>query len=408
MKLKVPGAPKPRHSQRWWSGNVFLISVLLHVLFAVAAGIWVVSSYVTKRETKFTGPPPTPNPSSRVLEHRVQSAKKQGGSSAPAQARRIVSTSGAKVALPDMPAMPRLSETTASRMGGMGGMGMGMGAGFGTGSGIGGGGGGGGGGIPFFGLRTLKGGGMVGYLYDIKQDRNGKFLGKDTKKFGDVINELMNRDFADSAVNPYYKAEKPLYLSHLLVPHISADEGPKAFQVQGKVQPSCWLALYEGMVSPPLNGTYRFVGAADDKLVVRFNGKIVLDAGGWQRAGINTGHYLYNWTTANKFYANNKGHSIGQPMNLKAGQWYRMQILIGEQPGGQVYFSLFVQDDSKLASYRKDKNGHPLLPLWRLSADLPKDHRMNPEYEKEGPIWRVQAAGGGNPLDFVKKPGDAP
>ena len=71
-----------KHSQRFWSGNILLISVLLHVLFAVAAGIWVVSSYVIKRQTKFTGPPPTPNPSPRVLQHRVNSAKKQGGGGA--------------------------------------------------------------------------------------------------------------------------------------------------------------------------------------------------------------------------------------------------------------------------------------------------------------------------------------
>jgi hypothetical protein len=173
------------------------------------------------------------------------------------------------------------------------------------------------------------------------------------------------------------------------------------------VQPACWLAVYEGEVSPPLDGTYRFVGAADDKLVVRFNGKVVLDAGGWQQEQYNTGHYLYDWKTANKFYTGCKGHAVGQPMTLKAGQWYKMQVLIGEQPGGQLYFSLFVQDDAKLSSYKRDGKGQPLLPLWRTSADLPKDSNMNPAYEKNGPVWRVQSKSD-SPFDFVKRDGANP
>ena len=136
--------------QRLASSKVLIGVILVHMLFGVTAGYIYVARYAGKRKMTFTGGPPTTNPSQRALEHQVAMGKKRNMMSAPAQAKRITTTGLAKVALPDMPAMPALTDVMPARMAGMGGMGMGPGGGGGGGLGS----GGGGGNVNFFGLRA--------------------------------------------------------------------------------------------------------------------------------------------------------------------------------------------------------------------------------------------------------------
>src|SRR5690349_349980 len=91
-------------------GSKFLmISIAVHILFGVAAAYWVVQRYQANRKLTFKAGPPSPNPSSRALEHKVQMQKKQSTMSAPSIAKRITTTGLSKVALPEVPAMPKLA-----------------------------------------------------------------------------------------------------------------------------------------------------------------------------------------------------------------------------------------------------------------------------------------------------------
>ena len=90
-------------------GKFLIVSVAAHLLFACAAAYVVVQRYQANRKLTFKGGPPSPNPSTRALEHKVQMAKKQSTMSAPSLAKRITTTGLAKVALPEMPAMPKLA-----------------------------------------------------------------------------------------------------------------------------------------------------------------------------------------------------------------------------------------------------------------------------------------------------------
>ncbi len=106
------------------SSRFLVISILVHVLFGVGAAVYVVQVYQPKRKLTFKGGPPSPNHSERALEHKVQLAKKQSTMSAPAM-KRIFSTGLAKVALPEMPAMPQ-PDSAPAKMAGVGGAGFGM------------------------------------------------------------------------------------------------------------------------------------------------------------------------------------------------------------------------------------------------------------------------------------------
>jgi hypothetical protein len=364
-------SPHKKHSQKFWSGNILLFSILVHVLFAVGAGVWVVSSYVIKRQTKFTGPPPTPNPKPRVLEHRVQSAKKQGGGGSPAQSRRIVSSSvSAKVALPDLPTMPRSSDTSPAQMSGLGGAGMGSGFGTGMGSGIGSGmgsGGSGGGGINFFGLRSGKGG-LVGTFYDLKQTKSGGNTPM-TEPVPEVpsgtqqrspqnmayLGELKDfaRGFNEAHLSRYFRAKQQLVTYQIFIPRINAGQAPAAFGVEKECKPKRWAIVYTGTIVPPRDGTFRFVGRGDDILIVRCNGRNVLDAC-WPVYQVDPGMNDETSRVASEF---NKGKWI----TMRAGEEMKLEVVIGEIPGGS--FSTYLCMEEKGVT----KPGGP-YPVFQVRA----------------------------------------
>jgi hypothetical protein len=121
-------------------------------------------------------------------------------------------------------------------------------------------------------------------------------------------------------------------------------------------------------------------------MVVRFNGKLVLDHG-WQHASDWKAEKYYDYEGAKI----PKGFARGDKMELKAGQWYDMEVLIGEEPGGKASFCLLLEQEG--IDYRKDKKGSPILPVFRLSANavLPEGNGDTlPVYDPVGPVWAVQ------------------
>jgi hypothetical protein len=171
-------------------------------------------------------------------------------------------------------------------------------------------------------------------------------------------------------------------------------------------------------VVAPFTGKFRFVGAADDVMFVRFNKEIVLDYG---CASFSIGEY---WTmdrsasnlralksdSANEIrnrsslyrqlkldvYPARDGDSRaaydlakGMPISVQEGQVYPIEVLISEIPGGHYSQALYIE--------RLDDNGRPLmddssgrLTLFRTTLDLPEQPTHDyPEFNPYGPIWRV-------------------
>ena len=140
------------------------------------------------------------------------------------------------------------------------------------------------------------------------------------------------------------------------------------------------------------------MGGGDDVLIVRFGGKVVLDRCWYQqdqewKAARN---YDYGYTGIPN------GFARGDAMRLKAGQFYDMEVLIGEQPGGLVFFSLLLEEEG--VEYRRDGKGNPILPVFRLASgplpELEKGQTL-PPFDPVGPVWRAapMKAGGASALD---------
>jgi hypothetical protein len=174
--------------QSFWrratSSKVLMLSIAIHLVFGAAATYFVVQRIQMKRKMTFEGGPPTVNASKRALEHKVSLGKKKAVMSAPAQAKRIMSTGLAKVALPELPSLPSTTDAVPNKMGGMGGVGTSFGSG-GGGSGLG---GGGGSGINFFGLRS-----MIRSVVFVIDNSNSMVSGNKTVKTYEKLEQEVGR-----------------------------------------------------------------------------------------------------------------------------------------------------------------------------------------------------------------------
>jgi len=374
------------------SGRFLFVSILVHILFALIAVVLVVQVISPKRKVVFTSAPPVKEPE----RHEIQMAKKQKSMSAPAPVKRVLTTGLSKIALPEMPPMPAAAPSLPTSMAGMGGPGLGLGSG-----GMGGGSGSGGGGIPFFGVRNAQG--LAGTFYDLKQtpDRKPTGIGTNPGKvpyhdtqYEEVVKHFVRGGFSPQSLEHYFQGSVPIYAQQIFVPGIKADDGPKAFGLEKDVRPSRWIVVYRGKVIAPDSGSYRFVGWADDVIVVRFNHNLVLDGSfanvsDWKRKKV----YHYDFPHRGFAYA---GFVVGDAVSVTKGEAYDIEVMIGESPGGDFFAQLLMEKVGE--KYDKDKAGNPILPVFRVAnvptPDTSKSNGSVPT-APNGPVWTVSGDSGG-------------
>ena len=385
---------RPGFWARLLASKFLFISIIAHLIFGVGATYFIVQRIQAKRKITFKGGPPATNASKRALEHKVSMAQKKKTGGAPPQARRIVSAGIAKVSLPELPALSTATNVVPGMMAGMGGAGFGQGMGFGSGMGSGmGGGGGGGGGMSFFGFRGA-GAGLVGSFYDLKQTREKKPSGVNANNYTEIVHKWVDGGMKESDLGKYFKAPASLSTVQFMIPDMPADEAPKAYGVQKEVKPAQWIAVYRGKVQPPKEGTYHFIGAADDVLLVKVNGKLVLDASWAPSSSLKPEEIIPPQYVGFP----RKGYIKGESVHFSGTSWAEMEVVIGERPGGRFWGVLMVQPSGS------GQDGK--IPLFRLGAAKvpPTKAPPFPKCDLEGPLWRVQAASGGSLLDALKRP----
>lgn len=242
---------------------------------------------------------------------------------------------------------------------------------FGTGAtgGIGGGGG--------FGSSNANSGGLKGFIYDLKQSPNGKPLPYSPSSFATSARSLIENQFRDSAFKDYFKAPTPLYLTRLAVPMAPAEEGPSFFNAENDIEPRGWIAHYQGNVVVPKSGTYRFSGGGDDFVHVMIDGKTVFNYyQTLESLDPKSKGYKPEQPVARRkapFTRANWWIRYGEWVDLKAGQTIRLDIAVGETPGGQVGFLL--QLEEKGVKYDVASEGNPILPLFTTAPISKKEEK---------------------------------
>lgn len=368
--------PPPRGRFRaFWQrigGGSLTFSLALHSTLLVLAGLVAFTSTLTTTNVDFLpgGGGDQGRAASQDLAQKSQQKRRQA-LAATMPMRKLVSTSlTAAITLPEVPletldlpseSLPMSAGSMSSGgFGSLGGGGGGFSGGMGMGSAKG-----------FVGMTLfgkIGGDGLPGVFYDLKQtpDRAATaYAGEiNEAEYAGIINRTAAKKFAGKVTSDFFHSTQKMSFTYLLIPYMAATEGPKSFRVEHEVQPRGWFVHYGGQILPPAPGDYRFVGMFDDALVVYINGKAVLD-GSWYSI-VDHGEKRRDESIRQDF----GGPVVPGTGNRKAyaGKWVRLDgstridIVVGERPGGRVGGLLLVQ--AKKGKYETRSDGTPILPVF--------------------------------------------
>ncbi|HSI07795.1 MAG TPA: PA14 domain-containing protein [Rariglobus sp.] len=377
-----------RYLKRFGAGSM-LISIIIHVVIIISATVWVVSSSMPQRKPSFQG---GGDKGSAGVQHAVKMSHTQPNLATLTQ-RIVVENSSSSVTLPDLPTPGKSGPGSLSPGGSLGeGPGAGQGAGIGNLKGpI----------MPAFGFKEAQPGGtLVGRFYDLKQFRDRKpnpALAKQgpAQLAVSEVSSFIKGGWNISSLSEFFQAPTTLYATQIFMPMMDASEAPKAYGVEDEVKPMSWIAHYKGKVSPPATGAYRFVGAGDDHLVVRIDGRLVLDGSGRMVSSFKTDRpkspsYAYDYNFNNWMIMVRDGFTVGNRMELRAGQFYDIDIVVSEGPGGRFCAMILVEQEG--ATYAKDAKGNPILPIFRIAASDTEQTKNSPPFLANGPVWRALPA----------------
>lgn len=376
-------APRP-HAKRFWrkfGGDSFLVSVGVHAVLVLIVLTWVVSRVmvIPGKPGEFDIPGGGANGQTVTMAPARPDTNRPRHNFVKSIEKLRVATSNASVTINDLPVMqmPALESGTlggASKglghLGGGGGNGDSFGPGSGKGRHL----------VSLFGVSGMSMPGLLGVFYDFKQDPRGNFKDPGRDAYISLVRGFMKSHWSETYLRArFFAAPEKLTLTHVFIPQIPAAEAPKAYNVTDKVKPSRWMAHYKGNVKAPVSGRFRFVGMADDWLVVRWNNAVVLDSG-YDIVAQPDKHQGPPLRVSDTFPSKlPRPLRCGPWLNVTKGNDYPIEIAIGETPGGVFYAYLCYETENergKLKLFRMDaaplpdviKNGDPRIPNLDMSG----------------------------------------
>ncbi len=324
------------------------LSILIHVALFLLAGMLVVFTVVHKEEKKFVPPKAVERPKMKLRKPKVKVKK----TSKPKPTTRIV-TKVKRASMPDIQ-LPEMSGMTDGLAGGIGGFDM----------------------MPdldevgVFGSGQSIGNDFVGTFYDFKRDQSGRTIPMSWDSFLHELKEFVHKDWRPSTISRFYRSPKKLYATTFMVPSTLSMLAPTAFGEPDTLG-YFWAVHYKGQLVYPEDITFRFRGEADDIMLVRVDGKLVLVG-----CILQPGHVDFSrdiaprWQSHSADSRKHNGFEVGDWISLKAGEPLDMEVLIGEVPGGVFRAKLVVE--VKGVEYEENIRGTPIFPVFKTS-ELTRD-----------------------------------
>lgn len=240
----------------------------------------------------------------------------------------------------------------------------------------------------FYDLKLTRSGSPSKLAQVQTKDKDGKPLvddqGKPMKRIrladpgghgvGEVLGRFFNGGWNQGVLSPYYSPKKKLYASSFYLPKAKAEYAPKAYDCADVCQDSGWIAVYRGKVRAPKTGKFRFIGTGDDMLAVRFDKKMVLEAGYRAPSLFNKENIVRWWISGDRrtrhweevkagkvkgfegfelishikevktWNSELGGLTAGKVFEVKEGHDYPIEVAISEIPGGAFGFVLLIED----------------------------------------------------------------
>ena len=375
-----------RHDDKWHARLVksgyFVGAVLLHlILFLLVATLVVFRPPVREETGTFVQvavrppPPPPPAPPAASGGDSMSNLEPTLQTVPPPSAPSVVTTTAnsaftvksVNIAIPNLPAA--ISTPSGSGLSGQDAPGSSSGAGS----------------SPFGSdVATAGAAQFQGFLYDLKQTADRKPTAMIPGNYHRTLAKFIDANWDPAILNQYYKSPTALNTSSIFIPTLSAMDGPTAFHVEKEVQPNMYVIWYKAKAAPSQDGTYHFVGVADDILLVRVDGRTVLDGSLYPVAtGIQAQQKSYPLVNFRQSCPPDGKLRVGLPFQARAGEPVDIDVLIGEEPGGYSNYFLYMQRDE--STYTAQSNGTPLLPVFQLDS--------NPIHPQSKPLSFPPASG---------------
>ena len=411
--VETGAEPLARPRRTLWQrlgGEGLALSVLVHIVLVLIAIVWVVSTVTDgagkKDPNAFATGAGGGAGGPKAKEFKTKLQPKNIKSLAKTNTRITSKNANASLAVASLPSMsnPLLS---AGAIGGGASKGFGGGSGGGIGAGKGGGAGGGRNFVSLFGMKgsSLGASGLIGTLYDLKQTADRKPTSAAPANTGIAPYRTSVREFLESGwsagrLQRFFKSPDKLVSGQLFITGRSADDAPKAFEVEKLMKPSRWVVHYRCYVEMPSSMPFRFVGSGDDFLIVRWNRKIALDDG-YETYLAGGGNYKdFGVKVTQEFKVDRRPGGLHR---LKAGPWIQVtkgtkvpvEVLIGETPGGVFDCYLAIEVAKSSTKVNGQYEGEGKLKLFRCNSDpLPagvgRDKRdLDIDMEAKGWIFKV-------------------
>jgi hypothetical protein len=307
--------------------SAVLLSILIHVGLFLIATTLVVFSVVKKKEVPFEAPKTVERPKMKLKKPKVNVKK----SSRPKTTTRIVTKSNrASMPVIELPELGGIGDGLGD--GGLGGFDI----------------------MPDLGEVTVFGAGQtigndfVGTLYDFKRTRDGRSTGIDPASFLFELAKFTKGDWQEADLSRYYRSPRKLYTTHFMIPTVSSDIAPAAFG-EPSMMGYAWAAFYKGQIVHPEGGTFRFWAQGDDIIIVRLDGRIMVDGSVSDSGSLGSFRQILtgyeNMTADNmKYYMGERQAAVGEWFKLEPGVPLEMEVVIGESPGGSFSAMLAIQE----------------------------------------------------------------
>jgi len=340
---------KKKYKTTKGTSSAVLLSIAIHAGLFLLAGALVVFTVVKEKEVEFEAPKAVERPKMKLKKPKVKVKK----TSKPKQTTRIV-TKMNRASMPDIQ-LPEVSGMGDGFEGALGGFEM----------------------MPEFEDEGLFGGDQsigndfVGTYYDFNRDRKGNEIPMDPWRFIEILTKFAESGWRPSKLARYYRSPKELYATTFMIPPIQSELAPAAFG-EPSANGWCFAVHYKGQLVHKDDITFRFWGMGTDILIVRVDGKIVLNAPypSWGGGQFFTGKITDSWKTkSSKSRTAWMGVSlsvVGDWITLKAGEPLEMEVLIGSVPAGLFQAMLCVEVEGE--EYEKSsRSGGPILPIFKTA-----------------------------------------
>ena len=253
---------------------------------------------------------------------------------------------------------------------------------------------------------------LRGTIYDLKTKRQGGSTGDNpVAKLQETMSALYknkgDKSYLDSR---FYQAPTNLYTTSIFVMPMDANNATSSFKCDDKIKSPGWMAYYEGWMTPPETGEYRFTGMADDNMMVIVNRKVVLHAF-WPQQQLGTmiptgsdwepndASKTDGWSVMPTVPANLKhlARYRGGWMRLEKGTAYEIKIILTEAYGG--IYSATLGIEQKGVAYPPGTGPGPQteLPIFKQAefseAEITAFKQWRSSYVTTGPNFGLSANG---------------